>query len=316
MKRRDFIKFSAVSGLGITMGENWKNNFLSVESEKNANPICIFSKHLDWMDFRELGAFAKKLGFDGVDLTVRKKGHVLPYEVEEQLPKAIEEITKSGVAVPMIATDIHNADEPYTERVLKTASQCGIKIYRIEYSYFDKNISIEENLEIYKDKFKKLSELNEKYGIHGAYQNHDGVGRIGASIWDLWYLIKDLDPKWIGVQFDIRHAIVEGSSSWPNDLKLIQKFIKCSAVKDFHWTQTNKREWEIKNVPLEEGMVNFDQYFDLYKAMDLAGPISLHLPYLTYKGITNKQEKELLAKATMKKDLTTIKARLKIKEMK
>jgi len=41
---------------------------------------------------------------------------------------------------------------------------------------------------------KELSELNKKHGIHGAYQNHVG-GRIGSPVWDLFALLKDLDPN-------------------------------------------------------------------------------------------------------------------------
>lgn len=38
--------------------------------------ICVFSKHFQWTDVSEMCAIAKELGFDGIDLTVRKGGHV------------------------------------------------------------------------------------------------------------------------------------------------------------------------------------------------------------------------------------------------
>jgi L-ribulose-5-phosphate 3-epimerase len=40
--------------------------------------ICVFSKHLQWTDVKEAAAIARDIGFDGVDLTVRPGGHVLP----------------------------------------------------------------------------------------------------------------------------------------------------------------------------------------------------------------------------------------------
>ncbi|HUV12018.1 MAG TPA: sugar phosphate isomerase/epimerase, partial [Acidobacteriota bacterium] len=36
--------------------------------------LCVFSKHLQWLDFKGVGEFAAKVGFDGVDLTVRPGG--------------------------------------------------------------------------------------------------------------------------------------------------------------------------------------------------------------------------------------------------
>ena len=35
------------------------------------------------------------------------------------------------------------------------------------------------------------------------YHTHSGVGVVGASIWDLWYLMRELDPKAVGVNFDV-----------------------------------------------------------------------------------------------------------------
>jgi L-ribulose-5-phosphate 3-epimerase len=64
--RRDFIKsasaFAAASMLPKTMGFN--------------GAICLFSKHLPAMDWARLAQAVKKLGFGGVDLTVRPGGHV------------------------------------------------------------------------------------------------------------------------------------------------------------------------------------------------------------------------------------------------
>ena len=44
---------------------------------------------LDWSD---LGRAVKDTGFDGVDLTVRPGGHVLPERAADDLPRAIEAI--------------------------------------------------------------------------------------------------------------------------------------------------------------------------------------------------------------------------------
>ena len=72
-----------------------------------------------------------EMGYDGADLTVRPRGHVLPENVERDLPKAVEAIRKAGLEVSMITTDISSADDQWTEPILKTTSQMGITLYRI-----------------------------------------------------------------------------------------------------------------------------------------------------------------------------------------
>ncbi len=60
--------------------------------------IVFFSKPLPQMDWQRLAANVKRLGFDGIDLTVRPEGHVLPERVEEDLPKAVAAISPQFAA--------------------------------------------------------------------------------------------------------------------------------------------------------------------------------------------------------------------------
>lgn len=312
ISRRLFLKSSGTVGLSLFLPILTIRNGRCTSSSIKSNPICIFSKPLDWLSIDDLGKYVKELGFDGIDLTVRKGGHIEPEEVEHLLPMAVEKFAKTGISVPMIATDLNDPDNPVTEQVLKTASQCGIKLYRIIYYYYEDGLSIEQNLEKLKPKVARLAQLNEKYKIHGAYQNHDGE-RVGSSMWDIWYLIKDLDPKWIGIQFDIRHAVVEGTS-WRNDFKLVKNFIKCTALKDVHWTKNQSGKWFLKDVPIGEGMIDFEQFFTLYKECGLKGPISIHIPYEIINSEDRrpgKTEMMLTAKKTLIKDLDKVRGYLK-----
>ena len=74
--------------------------------------LCIFSKHMAQFNYDELGKNAKQIGFDGVDLTVRAKGHVLPERAAEDLPRAVDAIRVQALSLPMITTDILNAARP------------------------------------------------------------------------------------------------------------------------------------------------------------------------------------------------------------
>ena len=114
--------------------------------------------------------------------------------------------------------------------------------------------------------------------FHGGYQNHSGRG-VGGPVWDLYSLLKDRDPQYIGVQYDIRHATVEGAISWPLGLRLLAPWIKTIDIKDYIWEKDEKGSWKLKNVPLGEGMVDFKAFFELYKSFNIEGPVSIHYEY-------------------------------------
>ncbi len=310
--RRKFIKQAAAGAAGLVTVPNTFLSASPLPRTKLNNPICIFTKHLQWIDPEDLGKFVKDLGFDGVDLTVRKGGHVEHSEAVKTLPDAIEKIRKSGTSVPMMVTNINDPNDPITEPLLKSASENGVGYYRMSYYRYEPNMGIEENLIDLRAKVAQLADLNEKYGIHGAYQNHQGE-RVGGPVWDLWYLMKDLNPEWIGIQYDIRHATVEGGMSWPTGFKLVKDFIKCSVIKDFVWEQRDDNTWRPLSVPIGSGMVDFNRYFECYKSYELNGPISIHYEYPLFeqevKSLT-KSQKMKFARTVIAKDLEKLREHL------
>src|SRR5579859_2857846 len=75
--------------------------------------VAIFSKHLQFLQGDALAAGAAEIGFDGIDLAVRKGGHIEPARVRQGLPKLVAAIRQHGLEVPMLTTDIVDADTPF-----------------------------------------------------------------------------------------------------------------------------------------------------------------------------------------------------------
>ncbi len=247
-------------------------------AETRAKPvICVFSKHLHWLEIPDMAQTARELGFAGIDLTVRPGGHVEPEKVATELPKAVSLIRKAGLQVPMITTNVMDPDSPLSHAVLKAAGELEIPYYRTGYLKYDPNLEITQNLEQFRTQMQKLAALNKKYRIHGAYQNHSGTG-FGAAVWDLWEVLKDLDPQWIGCQYDIKHAVAEGGLSWVHGLNALKSHIRCMDIKDFIWVSKGGK-WQQEQMPLGTGMVDFGQYFRLLKKYAISGPMSLHYEY-------------------------------------
>ena len=306
--RRRFIGTMAIAGASIPLAGKSAGNFI-ISPPFSTRPIHVFSKPLQWLGYDALAEMLAEAGAEGIDLSVRPGGNVLPEKVESDLPKAVVAAKKNGLKIDMIVTGITKAEEKYTETIIRAASSLGIKFYRLGYINYEDSADIMTTLHKIKPDFQKLAEINRKYNIHGAYQNHAGT-RIGGPVWDLYELLKDLDPEFIGCQYDVRHAVVEGSNSWVNGFRLIIPWVKCTDIKDFKWSQTNGK-LDPESVPVGEGMVNFDEYFKLVKKFNVPGPISIHLeypPFERFNKVLPEAEKRKLFITVMKKDIDAVKA--------
>jgi len=271
--RRDFI---GIGIAGLTLSAIGLPRSVKAQA-RGKRDIHVFSKHLQWLDYNHMAEFAAECGFDGVDLTVRPGGHVEPSRVTTDLPLAVKAVQRTGKKVGMITTAITDANDPHTAPILETASRLGIGCYRMGWIDYDPNKNIEANLEMFQQKTRELAELNRKYKIKGGYQNHAGVS-FGAPVWDLARVLHQINSPWLGCQYDIRHAIVEGASSWKLGFEYIKPHINSLDIKDFAWKQSEGK-WITENVPLGKGMVDFDAFLPLTQALPGDIPISMHFEY-------------------------------------
>ncbi len=276
MKRRQFIETVSKAGILSAVAPGIPGNIHFPSSIEEPH-FCIFSKHLQWLDYHEMAVLAKELGFTGIDLTVRPSGHVEPEKAERDLPRAVEAVRAVGLEVPMITTNILDPDDQLSEKVLSTAGKLGIKTYRTGWWRYGQGTAVKEVLKTGNEKLRRLQDLNATYNIRGGYQNHAG-SYAGSSLWDLMILLDGIDPRWMGVQFDIRHAIVEGPDSWPFALEQLAPWVNSLDIKDFTWQQEEDGV-KLINVPLGKGIVNFDLYFNEIRRLGIEADYSLHLEY-------------------------------------
>jgi sugar phosphate isomerase/epimerase len=111
------------------------------------------------------------------------------------------------------------------------------------------------------------------------YHTHSGA-EVGAPCWDLWLILKDLDPARVSVNLDICHATIEGGlGAWVRHAQLLLPLTRGLALKDFRWERTAKGDWRPQKCPLGEGMVNFKKFFALAKAANFNGPVQVHFEY-------------------------------------
>lgn len=283
--RRKFIKGMAVATAAIP----FSNFVVSAGNGETPSkyPISFFTKHLDKYGPEFLMDTLKMAGLDGLDLTVRNKGCVLPENVEDDLPRMAEMAKSKGLLLEMMVSNIINTETPMAEKVLNTAAKNGIRHYRLGYYRYNNKQDAKQTINQAKTEMLALSELNKSIGIQGGYQNHSG-NFFGAPMWDLLQVLQSIPSEFMSSQFDIRHAVCEGNKSWIVSMEMLANNIGSLAIKDFTW-ETMRGQAKVKSVPLGEGIVDFDLFFKNVKAQNIVAPITLHTEY----PLLNKDEEQL-----------------------
>lgn len=251
----------------------------------NADPapelsLSIFSKHLHFVKDEALAEAALQIGVDGVDLTVRGEGHVLPDRVAADLPRLVAILRKQNLKVPMVTTNIVDARSSHAEAVVATCAKLGIRNYRWVGFKYEADRPILQQLDALKPRVASLAALNRKYGVRAMYHTHSGVGLVGASIWDLNYLLKDFDPEHVSVNYDVGHATIEGGyGGWINSFHVTGPHLGGIALKDFAWGQDKAGAWRARWRPVGEGMVRFGEFFAMVRNRKFSGPVQIHFEY-------------------------------------
>jgi sugar phosphate isomerase/epimerase len=116
--------------------------------------------------------------------------------------------------------------------------------------------------------------------VGGMWHTHSGIGFVGASFWDIYLLLKGLDPAAVGVNYDVGHATIEGGmGGWINSFRVMGPYLRGIAVKDFYWAKDAKGAWKAQWTPLGDGMVHLQQFFGMVKDAGFGGPLQLHFEY-------------------------------------
>jgi sugar phosphate isomerase/epimerase len=257
--------------------------------------LCLFSKHLPYLGYKDLARTLRELGFPGVDLTTRAQGHVLPERVAEDLPKAFAALQNEGIELAMITTGLTSPSDPTARPTLETAAQLKVPFWKLGYYRYQDLSKLDDRLNEVKRDVEGLAAASRHAGICGGFHNHSGTN-VGSAMWDHWWVLRDTDPQSIGFYFDPCHATIEGGEGgWQIGFHRLTPGIHMVAIKDFYWEKQGGK-WQVRMCPLGEGMVNFPKFFQMLAASGFSGPISMHVEY-EIDGPTEaaKREKELAA---------------------
>jgi sugar phosphate isomerase/epimerase len=246
--------------------------------------LSIVSRHLQFTDWQGGLDAAIEADYPGIIWSVRRGAHIDEEHVRE-LPQIVEATRAAGLEVPMIITRISDVDTPNIEEMLDTFSGLGITRYRAGTPRYDYSRDFASQYDELHRKLEALQELNAKYGTTACFHTHSSTGSLGGVGWDLWMTMRDLDPRYIGINFDIGHIVARTAVGWRDIAHAARSHIRSLSLKDVvAWQrQENPREgawpWERTFVPPGEGMVDWETFFSFFHDTNFTGPMEVYHEY-------------------------------------
>jgi sugar phosphate isomerase/epimerase len=246
--------------------------------------LMVFSKHLTPMPLQEAARSLCAMGISSIDLTVRPGGHVEPTRVEDDLPVVSEVLAGEGVSIGMISTGIIDASLAENERVLRVAAGLGIKFFKLGYFSYQGFGSLRRARDEAAMRLRDVAALASEVGIQGGFHNHSDRF-LGASLWDIDFILQKVESQAVGLYFDPAHAVVEGGSAgWEMGLDLLQERVVMLALKDYRWVDVGHgyagaRRHAVQFCPFLEGNVPWAKVWKHLHSVGFNGPVSFHSEY-------------------------------------
>jgi sugar phosphate isomerase/epimerase len=298
--RRDFFKAGSL-GSGAIVSAMLRPPASGAAPQGAGRTYAVFTKHFLGLSHDRLADTLAELGVSAIEAPIRPKGHVEPERAVDELPRFVETLRKRGVEIMVLASGINAVDaKQHTEDVLRTARALGIPRFRMDWYRYDLKRPIWDQLEAIKPVLHDLVSLSREIGILPCYQNHSGSNLVGAPVWDMATLMRPYKPTELAWCFDMMHATIEGSLSWPIDVNLIRDHLSVAYFKNFVWAGKGH-----KDAPLGEGVVG-REHVNLLKKTDFSGPLTLHVEYL--EGQPRDEDYYTRATAATKRDLAILRS--------
>jgi len=264
-------------------------------------PIVFFEKPVQALSYDEIGDKLASMGAQGIEASIRGKGHIKPNNAAKEVPGMMESLAKAGLHTVIATTDVVDANASNSD-FLKILKDNGISCYRMGFFRYDRKRNPMDQVADLRERILKLAELNDSLGMQGIYQLHSGDSFVGSLVWDIVGMLKGVDPDALGLAYDLRHTRNDTGSSWKQAAAIAKQHIRSIYFKDAKWDgeRTNQR----LNVPLDAGFVSQD-IFDYVRKGLKPMPLSLHMEWGKHQIYPKESARE--AWPLIRKDMEVLK---------
>ncbi|HUK15261.1 MAG TPA: TIM barrel protein [Bryobacteraceae bacterium] len=259
--------------------------------------VCAHSEQFPKIAYDELGQFLRTLGFDGCMIWFGPTGHVTPEHADLDLMRFVEAVTGNGLDVPALATTFTSPSNSTVRLAFAVGGEMGIPVFRPgEWKYGEGDM--EQRIAAVQRDIMGFASLGSQTKM--AIALHNGADdAFGASVWDIQMIVRGVDQRLLGYDFDIGYATAHGGrETAAASLRMVLPRLKAVTVRDCYWNKTPEG-WKLTQCPLGEGMVDWPSFFTALARIRFTGPILLAVEY--------SQEGDV---APVRKDLAFVKKNL------
>ncbi|MEO8369175.1 MAG: TIM barrel protein [Candidatus Solibacter sp.] len=241
--------------------------------------VCLYSQHLIKLEYEAVGMVLRDMGFDGCDMAVIPGSHIPPEKAGSDLMRGIEAITGVGLEVPIISTAVVSGNDAYGRQILSIAGFMGIGLFRPGYWRYGNAPDLEARLTEVQREIFTLASVARAYSVAMAVHNGPGDA-VGAGIWDVSSVLRGIDPRWVGYDFDPGYATENaGPNGAAMGLRLVTPKLKAVTVRDFTWGKDANGAMKATPCPLGEGLVDWRPFFATLARQRFVGPITIEVRY-------------------------------------
>jgi sugar phosphate isomerase/epimerase len=278
VKRRDFMRLAVASGLAAAVTD--------LRAEETPSPlpkVCTYTEHFQKLPIPEVCKVFKRMGVDGLDLTVRPGGHIDPKNVKNELPKAVEAAREHGLEIMMLTTGISTPDR-HAEEIVATCQKLNIDRIKLGYFPVGKFGDLTKRMDDARRRLDSIVKLTAKYNVRPCVHVHSGA-TIPSNGFMLYELIREMPPDRIGAYLDSYHmTITGGNGGWRQAIDLLRPWISLVALKNFQWERGQRddigqQRWRTNYCRLEDGIAPIPEFVSTIHQTGYRGFYTLHTEY-------------------------------------
>lgn len=272
------------------------NVYFEAEKEGTVKNL-LFTKLFGTRSISEIGDTAADLGFDGIDMLIRP-GTTVSYDGLQALPDVVRRLGEHGLAMPMVTTDLTDADTDPTKDVLNACADAGVKLVRLGYWKYP---GLHPYGTLFDDARRDLDGLvgvAESLGVGLSIQLHGGT--IHSSGVLTRALLEGHDPKYLSAYPDPGNQTVQdGREDWRLTFELLEPWLTCVGVKNGGWFPSDidasgQRTWQSDWMGIADGMVPWHEIIAHLKKTDFDGFLSFHSHYgVPYRQVLDHTRSDL-----------------------
>ncbi len=242
-------------------------------------PVISFNKHFQALTVEQLIEQAHQLGFEGYDLCCRAGYVVNPDNVRAALPKAVDQLQRAGLVVPMLtaAGDLVEPTQPTARPILAAMQEAGIGLLKPGYYTIDNaKDDYWEKVDYVRRQFDGWAKLGEKHGVKICYHTHSHPSLMGLNAAAVMHLVQGFDPRWIGVYLDPGHLIIDGEH--PDiAINMVKRYLAVIGLKDMRKEQNPIGPgYRMIITRAGLGFVDWENFFVNLRRVNFTGPLSIH----------------------------------------